>query len=148
MADVCCSGNKPQSSLNQTFTGNQSQFLSSVLLKVYSPFNISSGSILGGNVCMYLFIYLLLSPEDIFSLLLEREEGRWGWEEKGREREICCLLAHTPTREPTTWVCALTRNRTHDPSVYTTMFQPTEPHYPGLDWNFFLQDLAEVTFLL
>ena len=57
--------------------------------------------------------------------LREREEG---WGERERETSICCLpYAPRLEIEPSTQLCALTRNQTCNFLVYWTMLQPTEP---------------------
>ena len=73
----------------------------------------------------FLFFFLF-SPEDIFSLLLGREEGR------DRNMDWFCPV-HTHSRD-----------QTSNPGVYPDwelnpqtfsyrmMLQPTEPHWPGL----------------
>ena len=111
MADVCCSGNKPQSSLNQTFTGNQSQFLSSVLLKVYSPFNISSGSILDGKLFIYLFVYLfiylfIIVTRGHFFIAFRERGGEMGVGGEGeRERDLLPSCTHPNQRTCNLGMC-------------------------------------------
>ena len=60
-----------------------------------------------------------------------REEGRKKRNISVREKHRSVAThTHTPTGiKPTTWVCALTRNRTHNLLVYRTTLQPIEP--PG-----------------
>ena len=80
---------------------------------------------------MHIYTFLS-SPRDIFSLLIERQDGGrkkkergWGEREKGREKHQCkgetlvgCFLAHTPSGDQiyNLGIC-LTENRTQDLSV-------------------------------
>ena len=61
--------------------------------------------------------------------LVRWREGGWGKREKHR---LAASWTCQNRPEPATWVCALTRNRTHKLLVYGTMLQPTKPHQPGL----------------
>ena len=58
----------------------------------------------------------------------EREASMW-------ESNIIGCLSYAPQlgTEPATLACALTRDWTCSLSVYKTMLQPTEPHWPGLN---------------
>ena len=59
----------------------------------------------GATVSLSLSLSLLSSPEDIFfSLLIEREEGKWGWAE--REKHQLVAFSDAP------WVRALTEDQT------------------------------------
>ena len=120
-----------------------------------SLFWIYENSIENGHkncTCHIFFKYFfsLTLPKDIFSLLLEREEGR----EEGREsniyvREISCgcpsyVLASTG---PATWPCVLTGNP-KQPFSCRTMLQPAEPHWPGHILIYVLFFFFKVYFIL
>ena len=46
-------------------------------------------------------------------------------------------------------VCALTKNQTHNPSVYEMTLQPTEPHWPGhiLSFIFLINEFKTMIYL-
>ena len=48
-----------------------------------------------------------------------------------REKHWLVAFLYALGIEPATWVCALTGNQTHNISIYRTMLQTTEPHWPG-----------------
>ena len=89
----------------------------------------------------HVYIYILSSPEDIFFPIAFRERGSGRVRERGRNISVrekhqlvafLYLLIHTSMGiEPETWVCALTRNQTHNLLVHGMMLQPTEPCWPG-----------------
>ena len=90
----------------------------------------------------------LFSPEDIFSLLLERERNG----DRGREREkhwcekhwmVAFLYALPLGTEPATWVCALTVNWTRDLLVHGTVLHPTEPHWPRQEVTVLFETVVE-----
>lgn len=68
-------------------------------------------------------------------LLIPDSISSWGKSEK--ETSIGCLITR-PNQglnlQPR--LCAPTGNQTRDPSVHGMMFQPTEPHWPGLEGAF------------
>ena len=85
--------------------------------------DLRSAKFLNPHLRMYLFI-------------LETEEGK----EREKETSVwetlitCLLYAPWLRMEPTTLVCALTRNRTHNLFLVCKMtLQPTEP--PGQDYS-------------
>ena len=57
------------------------------------------------------------------------------WE---KHRMIALLYAAWPWIKPATWVCALTRNRTHNLAVYRTTLQPS---HTGQGLNAFLNNI-------
>ena len=74
-------------------------------------------------------------------MLVDSREGKGG-REIGREtsmqeRNTYQLFYILPNgTKPPTQACALTRDQTHDLSVYGTTLQPTEPHGPVLKFLF------------
>ena len=85
---------------------------------------------------MYFF---KITAEDIFQLLLEKEEG-WGWRERKRtinvrEKLVGCLLV-LGIRHATR-LCTLNGNQNCDLSVSGTLLLPIEPHWPGLKLKVF-----------
>ena len=49
------------------------------------------------------------------------------------------LIDLRPGTEPTTQAWVLTGNQTLHPLVHGTPFQPSEPHWPGQYWGFYIE---------
>ena len=82
--------------------------------------------------CSHIFLSL---PKDTLSDF--RERGKGG-RERGRETLIGCLLCVPQSwTKPASSVCAVTGDRTRNPSVSRTMLQPTEPQQPGRAQRYF-----------
>ena len=87
------------------------------------------------------------NSKKIHLLISEREGGeRERFRQRDRERNTdvrgkhqLVVFLYVPLLgvESTTWVLALTGNRTCNLSVYGMMLQPTEPYWPGCLWVFF-----------
>ena len=80
------------------------------------------------NVLIFLEKTPKPSPEDIFSLLLDREEER----ERERDRQTDRHRLFASEQTLSLGVCTLTRIRPADFHLYKMMFQPTGLHWPGL----------------
>ena len=79
--------------------------------------------------------FFFLNPYLRTCLLIFRERGK----EKGeRERNIMWCLSHVRGDQNTSQACSLTRNQTHNLSVYRRTLQSTEPTGQGMKRPFFL----------
>ena len=79
-------------------------------------------------------LFILTQEHFFFIAFTEIEEGKRKSERNidVREKHQLAAFSYVPRLgiKPTTWVCALTGNWTHDLSVYKMTFQLTEPHQP------------------
>ena len=83
-------------------------------------------------VCLFIYTF---HPHPRTCLLILEREGRV----RRRKTPISWILyMPRPGTKPATQACALMGNWTDDLLVYKIMLQPTEPHWPGLAFFFFL----------
>ena len=105
-------------------TGNQTRNLS--VTRQHSNRRSHTGQ--SSFFFIYLFIYFLLSPEDIFSLLLERKRER-NMDVRNMYRLLPCCA---PTRDQTrNWGMCPDQKPNMWPSIYRKMLQVTEPQQTG-----------------
>ena len=95
--------------------------------------------------CRNCFFFFEFSLEDIFSLLLEIKEGRERealmWERNMDWLPPVSTLTEDQTCKPGMCPDLASNLQTCTLSVYGTMLQPTEPHWPGQDVEIFTNQI-------
>ena len=99
--------------------------------------NINQSQIVGEIIwAMFPFLFYFILTQGHFFIDFREREERGENHQCEKETSIVCLHTHSDWGiEPTTQACALTRDQTHNSSVYETMLQPAEPYWPGWAMN-------------